>query len=494
MSVGKWKHLYTTCYDELVTKRNEDDRQSHTDALQRVLSEQLDQTSIGEKVDMYRQYIRDAEDLENMIKSRHEETLETYSDYVTTRKMGGPRRMFADKHEAIWYLMQMAPTKLVDGIWLEGVSNMSPSSLRNHLMRIYMDERGCYEFDVEGVGSERDHIVVYRRLLKNVLRDACFEHVKCWTQHFLLMDDDALFLNGSVQMALGACTSDFLPEVVGYTLAYEGISLSLLIASYELKELGIDSSYFDIHITVDNIDCGHAAHSIEAARCMLEDASTTPAEKNESMERLLRGYVLCEHTSTESFGLCARYDCKSIVENILRRKAVVSHALHDTVIDVHGDNLGDIMRSKSSLLEYLVSRNFLAGDVFEGTRFYAVLKEKMMGTFAKDELEFVRSWFDESVLSKRRREHVRKNDRDRILEILLPVMRKHRNVMLQHPESGVSDSMSNWLRRGTHELWSCLASNEGKRRIKDSFTNGAMQNVQMDESERKFVLDWCRRN
>ena len=41
-----------------------------------------------------------------------------------------------------------------------------------------------------------------------------------------------------------------------------------LITNYELKELGIDSKYFNLHITIDNFDNGHAQLATNAIKCL----------------------------------------------------------------------------------------------------------------------------------------------------------------------------------------------------------------------------------
>src|SRR5690606_39248043 len=76
---------------------------------------------------------------------------------------------------------------------------------------------------------------------------------------------DAHYEQGLIQLALGWNAQDFLPEIVGFNLAYEQLPLHLLISAYELNELGIDPYYFTLHITVDNTDTGHARRACQAA-------------------------------------------------------------------------------------------------------------------------------------------------------------------------------------------------------------------------------------
>ncbi|MDF2490611.1 MAG: hypothetical protein K0S77_3233, partial [Pseudomonas sp.] len=41
----------------------------------------------------------------------------SYAQYLEDRQAGGPRHYFSNRAHAMWFLQQVAPTKVVDGAW-----------------------------------------------------------------------------------------------------------------------------------------------------------------------------------------------------------------------------------------------------------------------------------------------------------------------------------------------------------------------------------------
>src|SRR5690606_19022509 len=187
--------------------------------------------------------------LEAHILMNNARTARAYREYIKARRQGQPRRYFSNRSHALYFLRNVAPTKLVDGAWLYGVLRQWHDPRMHDLVRTYLEELG------DGA-PEQNHVLVYRQLLAS--HD--------------LRDLDGLpadrYMQGALQLALGHLTDEFLPEVIGYNLGYEQLPLHLLITTYELAELGIDPHYFRLHITIDNASTGHARR---AARAVLDN-------------------------------------------------------------------------------------------------------------------------------------------------------------------------------------------------------------------------------
>src|SRR5690606_31490349 len=120
------------------------------------------------------------------------------------------------------------------------------------LVHTYLEELG------DGA-PDKNHVLLYRRLL---------------TQHGIQAEDDGslpddLYEQGLIQLCLAWNAREFLPEVIGFNLAYEQLPLHLLVTSYELNELGIDPYYFTLHVTVDNGHSGHARQACDAVLGLL---------------------------------------------------------------------------------------------------------------------------------------------------------------------------------------------------------------------------------
>ncbi|WP_296233448.1 iron-containing redox enzyme family protein [Pseudomonas sp. UBA4617] len=179
---------------------------------------------------------------------------EAYAAYLAQRRQGSPRRYFANRAQALWFLQQVAPTKAVDGAWLHGTLRQWRDPRYHGLIRTYLEELG-------GGDPRCNHVLIYQRLLSRL---GCLDLPEL---------DDQRYLQGVLQLALGRNADDFLAELIGYNLGYEQPPLHLLITTYELAELGIDGHYFQLHVTIDNAASGHAHLSIQALRqlCPADD-------------------------------------------------------------------------------------------------------------------------------------------------------------------------------------------------------------------------------
>jgi hypothetical protein len=173
-----------------------------------------------------------------------------YADYLAERQAGAPRRYFGNRAHALYVLRSIAPTKLVDGSWLQGLLPHWRNPRLAPLVRTYVEELG------EGA-VDKNHVVLYRGLLARYALDPLDDL------------DDALYRQGVLQLALGWNAQDFLPEIAGFNLGYEQLPLHLLITAYELNELGLDPYYFTLHVTVDNADTGHARRACQAVLDLL---------------------------------------------------------------------------------------------------------------------------------------------------------------------------------------------------------------------------------
>ena len=192
-----------------------------------------------------------------------------YRDYLDARRSGAPRRYFASKSHAMYFIKAVAPTKLVDGSWLFALLDRWEDPDFRPLIQTYLEELG------DGI-AEKNHVVLYKKLLAGLECDQ-------WRG----LDDDK-FVQGAIQLALAADAEHYLPEIVGYNLGYEQLPLHLLITSYELNELGIDPYYFTLHITVDNAGTGHAHKALQGVEQLMANA----ADPADFQRRMLDGYRL----------------------------------------------------------------------------------------------------------------------------------------------------------------------------------------------------------
>lgn len=354
-------------YDALRAER----RDTHTIPLARAfLKEQLDAASFLE-CDLP----DDPESLASWLETNVSQVGEQYRRYREVRAQGAPRRYFANRAHAGYFLRAIAPTKLVDGAWLYGLLQHWSDARFLPLIRTYLEELGNGE-------AEKNHVVLYQRLLASVggedgegLRD---EH----------------FIQGAIQLCLARLADDFLPEVVGFNLGYEQLPLHLLITAYELNELGIDPYYFTLHVTVDNAASGHARKAQQALAALLPSGQGRDA----FWRRVRRGYRLnLLGASAES--VAAEFDLNDEVVAILTRKSSVGQYLHSDYCRIDGLTVNQWLGDPERIPEFLAAlerRGWIKrGRPAQESRFWRLIegeRAEMFGVFTEYETQVLHDW------------------------------------------------------------------------------------------------------
>jgi hypothetical protein len=205
---------------------------------------------------------------------------------------------------------------------------------------------------------------------------------------------DALYEQGLIQLALGWNAQDFLPEIVGFNLAYEQLPLHLLITAYELNELGIDPYYFTLHVTVDNADTGHARRACQAAL----DAAPRIDDGGEYWRRVRAGAKL-GNLGRSTLDVIGQFDIDQEVVRILARKAPAGHGAHSDFCKVNGRSVNDWLADPEDVPEFLrvleqagwIQRDQPAAH----SRFWRLLqgeRAEMFGVFSAYELQVIHDW------------------------------------------------------------------------------------------------------
>ena len=430
----------------------------------------------------------DIDSLQYYIKSKHEDILEQYRSYVQNRHTQ-QAWMFSDNLHATWYLFQIAPTKMVDGVWLSNIHQQDRSLeiVFERLQKVYVEEIGSGETD------DTNHINIYRSLLRSITGDIIGGDPTDFLDHFLYTKfrvgemDDRL-IQGCIQMSLSLVADEYLPELIGYNLGYEQIALHMLITSYELKEYGIDPSYFDLHITVDNMDCGHAKLALDAARDYL---SVYP----EHFNRLLSGYRLSD-VGPCAFDIAKNYDVDKIVQYVFERKSRWSYALHDNLKqEKWGNTLGETMRLSdgAEICRWLADAGYFKGETFIDTKFSSMMKRNMFGTFNQTELLYVRKWWEIQFCQRQdeRNDISEEEQVTRLCGIIKRAIHKHDKIIMTHPITGENDTMENWYNRSKGDFVACLSTPHMKLKTLQSFLDGRMKNVRLTDEDRRFLMQWC---
>lgn len=297
-----------------------------------------------------------------------------HAAYLQARRKGAPRRYFANRAQALWFLQQVAPTKAVDGAWLQGLLPQWPDPRYHGLIRTYLEELGD--------GDPRcNHVLIYQRLLSRL---GCLEPLPLAPERYL---------QGAVQLALGQNTDAFLPEVIGYNLGYEQPPLHLLITTYELAELGIDGHYFQLHVTIDNAASGHAHKAIQALRQLW------PADDGEGFyQRVRRGYRLND-LGTDTPRLIASFDLEGELLAALERKRAFGQMMHSDHCRLQGRTVNDWLSETDAMpgfLKALQSQGWVRrGEDPARSRLWKLIEgpaAAMFGVFSAYEKQLWHDW------------------------------------------------------------------------------------------------------
>lgn len=296
-----------------------------------------------------------------------------HAAYLEQRRQGGPRRFFANRAHALWFLQQVAPTKAVDGAWLHGALRHWQDPRFHGLIRTFLEELGD--------GDPRcNHVLIYQRLLSRL---------GCSQERPL---DPARYLQGALQLALGQHCQRFLPEVVGYNLGYEQPPLHLLITTHELAELGIDAHYFQLHVTIDNAASGHARRAVECFTELARDQG--PA----FYERVRHGYRLND-LGIDTPSLIASFDLHAELLSTLERKRIYGHCMHSDRCRLQGRTINQWLAEPGAMpgfLEALQAQGWIKRDSDPGqSRFWSLIEgptAAMFGVFDAYEKQLWHDW------------------------------------------------------------------------------------------------------
>lgn len=349
------------------------------------------------------------------LKRKDDDVTKRWEEYLGRRKAEGSREMFSDKNEAKWWLKQAAPVKFVDGAWLGHINKAStPFALRNitkNAWQVMSEELGDGDL-------AKNHVHVYRELMRNIeagLPEADSEdfihprhglnEARCWKAAL-------------AQLLVSLFPNDFLPEALGFNMAYESLPLHLLKTIKELRELRLNPYYFELHVSIDNADSGHAAMAMTAVVDYINLIEKTEGEKAAKVawRRVQAGYVLAEGlpTTPENPSLKAptkepfpRNDTEAAVVRIFAAKSAVAHGIHCN---------SRLRIGRRSLVDWLEPQAFKNPDwqqdfmhdlshckpwVIKGDSTNSrLVKElswegKMFGSFTQAEVEAVKAWIDE---------------------------------------------------------------------------------------------------
>lgn len=329
------------------------------------------------KVDLNESFPND--EIDNIVKwykNENNHVCQKYQEYLFQRKLGAERLYFKNIGQAFEFLIKVSPTKMVDGAWLYSTVHYWNDPAFQDLILIYLEELGLGH-------AKSNHVCIYDDLLRLLgLND------------FEAFIEDKFYHQAAIQLALGYAPPEFIPEIIGFNLGYEQLPLHLLISNYELSELGINSQYFNLHVTIDNLDNGHSDKSLKT----FEKFYNKYKDKEKFIEKVRRGYALNLQgvTSTQ---IIQNLDLENFIYKIFKRKALIGQFVHNQRQVIGCKAINEWLANPAEIEEFisqLIRNKWIELNTDpEKSRFWQLINNengKMFGVFSPAEKQLIHDW------------------------------------------------------------------------------------------------------
>jgi len=353
--------------------------------------------------------------LDEFLKAKDVDVTNRWEEYLTRRRAGGSREMLSDKEEAKWWLKQAAPVKYVDGAWLGHINKISTPfkyrKITKNAWQVMSEELGDGDL-------AKNHVHVYRELMEDIEAALPAADSEDFIHPRHDLTEARCWKAAMAQLTISLFPHEFLPEALGFNMAYESLPLHLLKTVKELRELRLNPYYFELHISIDNADSGHAAMAMAAVTNYIELVAEKEGQEaaHIAWKRVQAGYILAEGlpTTPESPSLKVqaeesfpRTGTEAALIDIFAAKSFVAHKIHcNSRLKIGRRSLVDWLEP-NAFKEAQWQKEFLQdlsnckpwvikGDSEKSRLVKELLWEgKMFGSFTEKEVEVVKAWIDE---------------------------------------------------------------------------------------------------
>ena len=365
----------------------------------------------------------DAKKVWDFVEDEQNKVLRECGNYHQRRRQGKGPELFATAEAAKVWLKQQAPVKFVDGAWLAHTHKItSPFALRGVT-------KAAWQVMSEELGDgdlSKHHVYLYRQLLEDAgcpLPDghsADFIEPSLWDG----VNNHGAWEAAVAQLLISLFPNEFLPEILGFNMHYELITLDTMLATHELKALGINPYYFLIHIAIDNADSGHVAMATHTVTRYLNMVRATECEAALELawKRVQVGYTLSQtlggshsHERESSSSVVTSPGPGTSLDplgarviDIFKAKASVSHQFHcQSRVKIGGQNLDKWLAPDMWThphprhhLELLKALSQAKPWIYPGASSRSLLvrelswKGRMFGAFTHEEVDALIAWID----------------------------------------------------------------------------------------------------
>lgn len=235
------------------------------------------------------------------------------------------------------------------------------------------------------------------------------------------MDDMQVWKAAVAQLLISLFPNNFLPEILGFNLHYEQLTLETLKAARELPQFGISGYYFHIHVSIDNADSGHTAMALNVVANYMRQVEETKGINvaQDMWKRVQAGYVLSQVLGAEEAQVLDPLphrmpltQLEGRLLDIFKAKARASHRIHCA---------SKVKIGQRSLVEWLSPKNWGSPEwqtdflselsrakpwIKKGNSENSLLirelewKGRMFGAFTDAEVKVLAQWIDDPEPTK----------------------------------------------------------------------------------------------
>jgi hypothetical protein len=239
------------------------------------------------------------------------------ADQVAVFDPASPDAVLRTRQHVVERIRQYGPLNLTDGVWLRNIGKIPPiDGVTDLLTTIRYDELG-------GGDPQYNHAHLYSELMRSVgLDHAPVEGLEYAQDPNLL---DSAFTCPLLQLVVSEFTEDFVPEILGMTLHFEWESVWLMTVVKQFAHHGIDPTFYEMHLAIDNVAEGHGAFATRAVRRYLERFEGE--EQQKQWCRIWDGYVAFREAGTLFSDLRALVGSGPDDDPIVHKKAIRARVL-----------------------------------------------------------------------------------------------------------------------------------------------------------------------
>ncbi|GIK05078.1 hypothetical protein Aspvir_009177 [Aspergillus viridinutans] len=418
----------------------------------------------------------DKKELARFLHNHQDNVTRQYHQYISRRQSGGPRELFQNQQAAEDWLREIAPLKLVDGAWLGHLNKITmPFSLRQIVKKTWQ----VFTEELGNGNRDQHHVKIFEELLGVFEPNLPSPTTKAILHPRYRLGSLKYWRAAVAQLLVSLFPHEFLPEILGFNMHFESLQLDTLQAAKELPEVGLNASYFLLHVSIDNSHSGHAAMAMESAADYIRHVAETEDEMAAAVawKRIQAGYIFSEwqfQKGNQATNILARlnddsYDrLESRVVEIFGSKIQAAHRLHcGSRVKIGKRSLTDWLdpeafSSEAWQREFTRCLSTCKPWIYPGDSQRSKLVQelqwggKMYGSFTKSELETLGLWinslgFDRmpfyysfiEPITHPRFQRSRKSDTDKAVNLVLTVGSESIETACQHPKGSLGKHSGN---------------------------------------------------